>query len=247
MLPPKNRLSTASSRTSAPGQEGAEHPGAVGAGDHGHRAARPGPLGPDGRRRPRVAPGSRRRGARRPRRRSRGAPPAPPTRSPPKAALEGPDHADAVLVLGEPLVAVGRRHRPLGQQVVLVGGEDQAPSEHREEHLLPAGRRCRRPRPPRRGVGPHVGLVGVAAEPERHHADRGQLGYSSRMPAMVSSSTAPSFTPGQTTTWPWTSMPPASRHSSQRRLVAPSGCAAWRPAPRGRWRGWRRTGGPAAR
>ena len=48
---------------------------------------------------------------------------------------------------------------------------------------------------------------------------------------------APSLTPGQTTTWPWTSMPWSSRARSQRRLVAPrrlrsmrartSGSVAW--------------------
>ena len=43
------------------------------------------------------------------------------------------------------------------------------------------------------------------------------------MPASVSSSAAPSLTPGQTTIWPCTSMPPSSRTSSQRRLVAPFG------------------------
>ena len=56
-------------------------------------------------------------------------------------------------------------------------------------------------------------------------------------PASVSSRTAPSFTPGQTTIWPWTSIPPSSRRASQRRLVAPrrlrsiaartSGSVAW--------------------
>ena len=60
---------------------------------------------------------------------------------------------------------------------------------------------------------------------------------------MVSSSTAPSFTPGQTTTWPWISMPPASSTRSQRRLVAPlglrsmaartSGSVAWMETNRG--------------
>ncbi len=40
---------------------------------------------------------------------------------------------------------------------------------------------------------------------------------------MVSSSAAPSLTPGQTTTWPCTSMPPSRSTCSQRRLVAPFG------------------------
>ena len=43
------------------------------------------------------------------------------------------------------------------------------------------------------------------------------------MPARVSSSASPSLTPGQTTTWPCTSIPRRASTSSQRRLVAPLG------------------------
>ena len=39
----------------------------------------------------------------------------------------------------------------------------------------------------------------------------------------VSVSTGPSLTPGQTTTWPCTSIPTSSRNRSHRRLVAPFG------------------------
>ena len=62
-------------------------------------------------------------------------------------------------------------------------------------------------------------------------------GNRSSTPARVSSSTAPSLSPGHTTTWPCTSMPWSSRARSQRRLVAPrrfrsisvrtSGSVAW--------------------
>ena len=48
-------------------------------------------------------------------------------------------------------------------------------------------------------------------------------GYWSSTPASVSSRAMPSFTPGQTTTCPCTSMPPSSSTLNQRRLVAPLG------------------------
>ncbi len=51
--------------------------------------------------------------------------------------LEGAGHADAVLVLGEPLVRVGLRERKPGLQVVLVGREHHPAAEHRQEGRLP--------------------------------------------------------------------------------------------------------------
>ena len=74
------------------------------------------------------------------------------------------------------------------------------------------------------------------------HSDASS-GYSSSTPASVSSSTAPSFTPGHTTTWPCTSMPWSSSARSQRRLVAPRRLRSMRRARRGRWRGCSRRAG----
>ena len=139
---------------------------------------------------------------------------------------------------GSPRRPRPRGNGPAGEQVVLVGGEHEPAAEHGEERLLPAldqvddrGGLVRR-------VRAHAGLGVVAADAERHDGDGGQLGVRGRARrASVSSSTAPSLTPGHTTTWPWTSMPWSSSARSQRRLVAPrrlrsmrgphSGSVAW--------------------
>ena len=51
--------------------------------------------------------------------------------------LEGAGDADAVLVLGEALVGVGRGEGAPGEQVVLVGGEHEPATEDCEEQVLP--------------------------------------------------------------------------------------------------------------
>ena len=76
-----------------------------------------------------------------------------------------------------------------------------------------------------------------ADTPRGTTASEASDGYWSSTPTRVSSSTGPLLMPGQTTTWPWTSMPWSSRARSQRRLVAPrrlrsmrartSGSVAW--------------------
>jgi len=55
----------------------------------------------------------------------------------PEGRFEGAHHADAVLVLGEALVGRGWREGPVGEEVVLVGGEDHRPAEHGGEDALP--------------------------------------------------------------------------------------------------------------
>ena len=54
-------------------------------------------------------------------------------------------------------------------------------------------------------------------------ATESSSGNRSRMPAIVSASTAPSLTPGHTTIWPRTAMSWSSSARSQRRLIAPRG------------------------
>ena len=78
--------------------------------------------------------------------------------------------------IGEALVGVGRGERALGEQVVLVAGEDEAPAEHRLEHVLPVLHAVDDGRRLGGGVGAHARLGVVAAEAERHDAQRGQLG-----------------------------------------------------------------------
>ena len=89
--------------------------------------------------------------------------------------LEGAGHPHAVLVHGEVVVHVGSRERTVGEQVVLVAHVDEAPAERGEVDLLP----LLHPVDHRGGlgdrVGAHAGLGVVAADPERHHAERGQL------------------------------------------------------------------------
>ena len=106
------------------GQQGPQDAGAVGPGQHGHRPGvdpRPRDRGPGQARRP-VALS--RRGV------DRGEEAVAHPAGPDFVGLgegvdEGPGHADAVLVLGEPVVGPGGGERAVGQQVVLVGGIDQ--------------------------------------------------------------------------------------------------------------------------
>ena len=242
MLPPKNSLRTGTTRTSSRpsrGEQRREHARAVLAREDGDGRGRlPARGAADGRLVvASAAPGS-------PRRRA-----VDPCEEPglhadglvdlaEQLGLEGARHADAVLVHGEALVGLGRREGTTGQQVVLVGGERQAPAEHAAEHRLRTPRRCRRPPPPRRGcAAAWPASCECRLTPSGTTHSDASSGYSSSTPVSVSSSTAPSLTPGHTTTWPCTSMPWSSRARSQRRLVAPrrlrsilartSGSVAW--------------------
>ncbi len=90
-------------------------------------------------------------------------------------ALEGPGHPDPVLVLGEVVVGRGRGEVETGQQVVLVGGVGEAPSEHGEVRLLPPGHRVAHGAGLGDGVLAHLGLMRVAREPQRHDTQRREL------------------------------------------------------------------------
>ena len=146
-------------------------------------------------------------------------------------------HADAVVVLGEAAVGLEGGERPAGQQVVLVGGVDQAPAQARRGDLLPLLDQVDDGAPPRRRVGAHLGLVVEPAHAERHAGDAGQLAGTRRAPRPACPPGLPVVDPGHTTTWPWTSTPPSRSALSQRRLVAPrrlrsmrartSGSVAW--------------------
>ena len=130
-------------------------------------------------------------------------------------------HADAVLVLREALVLVGLGERPVGHEVVLVGREDQPATERVEVPLLPRVDRVEHRLRLGARVRTHVGLVEWSDTPSGTTPTVASSGKRSRMPSSVSSSTAPSFTPGHTTIWPCTSTPASSSAPSQRRLVAP--------------------------
>ena len=253
VLPPKNSLATGRTRTSARpsvGPAAARAPGRpyspvrMPTGRSRRPGERDGSIGRSRAHERRVA----RRVARRPVAGGRravdpGEEAALDARSPPRPApsellLEGAGHADAVLVHGEPLVVVGGRERAPGQQVVLVGGVHQPAAEGGPVDVLPV----------RDGVDHGLGLgrvwprmagSGLKREMPRgtRHSDASS-GYWSSTPARVSSSTAPSLTPGHTTTWPWTVMPWSSRARSHRRLVAPRRLRSMAGrGPRGRWRG----------
>ena len=87
----------------------------------------------------------------------------------------------------------------------------------------PASRRRCRPRPaPRPRVCSRIAASALNFEiPSGTTATESSSGTGRARPASVSSSTAPSLTPGHTTIWPCTSMPWSSSARSQRRLIAP--------------------------
>ncbi len=94
----------------------------------------------------------------------------------PELRLEAAGHPDAVLVHGEVAVHARVGEGPIGEEVVLVGGVDQASTEGGEEHVLPVldalddrGRLLG-------GVGAHPRLIGVVADPERDDRHGGELG-----------------------------------------------------------------------
>ena len=89
--------------------------------------------------------------------------------------LEGPGHADPVLGHLHALVRLGGRERPTGQQVVLVGGVNQASTYGGQEPLLPRLHDVDHGNGFVHGVGPHPRLIGVAAYPEGHHTEAGQF------------------------------------------------------------------------
>lgn len=91
--------------------------------------------------------------------------------------FERPGHADTVLVHGEALVVVRRREREVGQQVVLVGGVDQAATEHGEEHVLPVVHGGDDLGGLGRGGGPHARFGVELRDAERHDAEAGELGH----------------------------------------------------------------------
>ena len=139
------------------GDEGGEHPGTVLTGEDGHRRARALPSAPragggvaDG---PTGRPVAGGRGAV-----DGGEEPGTDAEGgvlvAPEGRLEGPGHAQAVLVLGEALVGGGGREGPLGHQVVLVGGVDHPAAEAARGRSPASARRGRTPRrPPRRCGG----------------------------------------------------------------------------------------------
>jgi hypothetical protein len=94
---------------------------------------------------------------------------------PSELAGEGSGHADAVLVHGEPLVAVGGRERPAGEQVVLVGGEGDTAPEHGGEVRLGGLHGVDHRRRLLGGVGAHPCLAVEAAHSERDDAHRGEI------------------------------------------------------------------------
>jgi hypothetical protein len=93
-----------------------------------------------------------------------------------EGGLEGSGHPQSVLVLGEAFVGLGRRKRPLGHQVVLVGGEHHAPPDGGEERLLPLLHRVADRSRLASGVRSHRLLLGEPAHPEGHAGHRGQRG-----------------------------------------------------------------------
>jgi hypothetical protein len=93
---------------------------------------------------------------------------------PTEGRLEGPGHAQAVLVLGEALVGGRRGKGPLGHEVVLVGGVHHPPSEGGAERLLPPLHGVADGGGLLPGVGAHGALVGEAADAEGHAGHRGQ-------------------------------------------------------------------------
>ena len=92
-----------------------------------------------------------------------------------KLSDEGPGHADAVLVLGKLVVGPGRGERSLGQQVVLVGGVDQAAAEGLLVDALPLGHGVDDEGRLLGRVGAHLGLVGELADAQGDDPDRGQV------------------------------------------------------------------------
>src|SRR3546814_1457500 len=90
--------------------------------------------------------------------------------------LEGAGHAHAVLVHREALVALRRRERAIGEQVVLVGREHQAPTEHGEEGLLPAGDGVDDVAGLVDRVGAHPALAVELADDAGNDAERGERG-----------------------------------------------------------------------
>ena len=89
--------------------------------------------------------------------------------------LERASHAHAVLVHREALVGVGGRERPVGEQVVLVRREHDAPAEHGKEDLLPVLHAIDDGGRLRRRVGSHRRFGVVPADPEGDDAQRGEL------------------------------------------------------------------------
>ena len=87
---------------------------------------------------------------------------------------EGSGHADAVLVLGKPVVGPGGGEGPAGQQVVLVGGIDQPTAQGLLVDALPLGDGVEDAGRLRGRVGAHLGLIGELADAQRHDADGGQ-------------------------------------------------------------------------
>ena len=92
-----------------------------------------------------------------------------------KLRLETPDHTHAILSHFNVLVGFDRWKCAARQQVVLVGRVHQAPSHHGEEPLLPSLHDLHHRDGFYRGVGPHPGLSVVAAHPEGHDAQAGQI------------------------------------------------------------------------
>ncbi len=140
--------------------------------------------------------------------------------APVELGFERTRHPDAVLVHREPVVAFGGRERaaaPSGST-----RRRRTPSACRASPgTRPASRRrCRRPLGPRRRVWKRIAASPLNFEmPSGTTATESSSGNRSRMPAIVSSSTAPSLTPGQTTIWPRTTMSWSSRARSHRRLM----------------------------
>ncbi len=120
-------------------------------------------------------------------------------------------HADAVLVLREVVVGLERGERPVGEQVVLVGGVHEPAAQRGQEALLPRGRPCRsraRPRPGCAAASPVRWCASLT--PSGTTPTVASAGNRSSTPSSVSSSASPSLMPGHTTIWPCTSMPASS-------------------------------------
>ena len=181
VLPPKNSLATGITRTSSrpsAATSGVEHPrrrtrrsgcrrGAV------RSAAGLPRCAPAPRTCPTpgcAAPGSPPPGRRRPRRRSRPATPVGACDVAGELELERARHADAVLVHREALVALRRRERPSGQEVVLVGGEARGGGRATRGKSSATPRRVDDGGRLGRGCGAHAGSVLKRAHAERHDA-----------------------------------------------------------------------------
>src|SRR4029450_9040569 len=112
---------------------------------------------------------------------------------------------DAILVLREAFVLAGDRERPPGEDEVLIGREDNPPTERILKPALPPFDDVEHGTGGSGGVPVHPRIRGVIAQAQRPAHTRptptvANGGNRSRKPSNVSSSTSPSLMPGQTTT-----------------------------------------------